>query len=135
MVNGVQYPNADLIHPHYVLMSAPLRPAEDTYAVLRKMESNGLMPPWGLVENVRSDLTEYSPMLGSLNAAFECLGAYHLWARATGGRDHVYEAAGECAIVRDAVRAFYPARGHGAARGLHASWETAPHPLTASPSP
>ena len=59
-------------------MSGQLRAPDDTYKLLHDMEKRGLMPPWGLVENVKADLSEYSPMLGSLNAAFECLGAYHL---------------------------------------------------------
>jgi hypothetical protein len=110
VVNGVQYPNADLIHPHYVLMSAPLRPPDDTYKLLQRMESHGLMPPWGMVENVKSDLTEYSPILGSLNAAFECLGAYHLSSQVLGKPDFIYQAACESEPMCRAVSAFYPGK-------------------------
>jgi hypothetical protein len=108
VVNGTQFPGADLIHPHYVLMSAQLRPADDTYKLLQAMESRGLMPPWGLVENVKSDLSEYSPLLGSFNAAFECLGAYHLSAQALGRPDYIYQASAESPSLSKAVSAFYP---------------------------
>ena len=71
------------------------------------MESCGLMPPWGMVESFTKDL-EYLPMLGSLSAAFECISAYHLWARVTGERDQIYEAVDFCGLLREAVKAFYP---------------------------
>jgi len=99
---------ADLIHPHYFLMSAALREPGEVYAVLRAMERRGLFPPWGMVENVKTDLSEYLPMLGSLNAAFEALAAYHLWAKAAGQPDAIYEAARRCPLLADAIRAFYP---------------------------
>ena len=107
--NGTQSPKAKLIHPHYVLMSGLLQPRPaDTYQLLKKMESRGLIPPWGMVENVTVDLDEYLPMLGSLNASFECLSAYHLWAQETRKPDQIYEAAKKCPLLDDAVRAFYP---------------------------
>jgi hypothetical protein len=108
VVNGVQFPGAELIHPHYVLMSAPLCKPGETYKLLQAMELRGLMPPWGLVENVKGDLSEYSPLLGSLNAAFECLGAYHLAAKAQGRPDVIYQAARESEPLAKAVAAFYP---------------------------
>jgi hypothetical protein len=110
VVNGTQYPGADLIHPHYILMSGQLRPPDDTYKLLQAMESRGLMPPWGLVENVKADLSEYSPLLGSLNASFECLGAYHLSAKALGRPDYIYEASRGSAPLSKAVAAFYPGK-------------------------
>ena len=109
-------PKTNLIHPHYMLMSAPLqaRP-ESIYTVLQNMETcrnnglpYGLFPPWGVPENLTTDLTEYLPMLGSLNASFECLGAYHLWAKTTKQPDRIYEAAMNCPILRTAIQAFYP---------------------------
>jgi hypothetical protein len=110
VANGTQLSGLDLIHPHYVLMSAQLRRPEDGYALLQRMEDRGLMPPWGLVENVNADLTEYAPMLGSLNAAFECLGAYHVGVRALNRPNDVYEASVSCPPLARAVEAFYPRR-------------------------
>jgi hypothetical protein len=89
-------------------MSAPLRPPDETYKLLKRMEDHGLMPPWGMVENVKSDLSEYSPILGSLNAAFECLGAYHLCSQFPGKTDFIYQAACESEPMCRAVSAFYP---------------------------
>jgi len=60
-----------------------------------------------MVESFTKDL-EYLPMLGSLSAAFECISAYHLWARVTGERDQIYEAVDFCGLLREAVKAFYP---------------------------
>src|SRR5207248_10697046 len=65
--DGAARPNVELIRPHYLLMAGLLRDkSDDTYALLRAMEARDLMPPWGLVENFKSDLSEYLPMLGSL---------------------------------------------------------------------
>src|SRR5262249_16795380 len=66
VANGTQFQGADVIHPHYMLMSAALRRPDDSYALFHQMEQRGLMPPWGLVENVKLDLSEYAPVLGSL---------------------------------------------------------------------
>ncbi|MBN1321818.1 MAG: hypothetical protein JXA87_13380 [Thermoleophilia bacterium] len=113
VANGTGSPGkAEVIHPHYVLMSGPLeRDPKAVYKILRTMESCGLIPPWGMVESFTKDL-EYLPMLGSLNAAFECISAYHLWARATGERDQIYEAVDFCGLLREAVKAFYPPARH-----------------------
>ncbi len=109
--NGTQTPKAKLIHPHYILMSALLHPRPaDTYELLKKMESRGLVPPWGIVENVTPDLSDYLPMLGSLNASFECISAYHLGAKESGDPDHIYEAARSSPLLAEAIRAFYPER-------------------------
>ncbi len=110
LVNGSQFTGADLIHPHYILMSGQLRKADDTYKLLQAMESRGLMPPWGLVENVKADLSEYSPVIGSLNAGFECLGAYHLMAKGLNRPDLIYEASRQSAPLAKAVETFYPAK-------------------------
>jgi len=65
--DGAARPNVELIRPHYLLMAGLLRDKpEETYVLLRAMEGRGLMPPWGLVENFKADLSEYLPMLGSL---------------------------------------------------------------------
>ena len=108
--SGTETAGARLLHPHYVLMSAALRPPADISSTLQTMEARGLLPPWGMVENFTAELDEYLPMLGSLNAAFECLGAYHLWVRAEGGTDEVYSAARGCSLLDEAVQAFYPHR-------------------------
>jgi hypothetical protein len=109
VANGTRTPGkVDLIHPHYVLMSGALEPNPETvYGVLGTMEAKGLLTPWGMVENFTKDL-EYLPMLGSLNAAFECISAYHLWAKKTGETDHIYGAAEGCPLLWEATRAFYP---------------------------
>ena len=109
VANGTGSPGRpEVIHPHYALMSGPLeRDPRAVCKVLRAMESCGLIPPWGMVESFTKDL-EYLPMLGSLNAAFECISAYHLWARVTGESDQIYEAVDFCGVLREAVKAFYP---------------------------
>jgi hypothetical protein len=107
-VNGTEGSGEKLIHPHYMLMSAALRPAPEAYQVLHALEASGLLPPWGMVENVTADLNEYLPWIGSLNASFETLGAYHLLARLTGQPDAVYEAAEACPPLRRAIQLFYP---------------------------
>ena len=107
--NGTDKSNVSVIHPHYIVMSGLLRPRpDDAYATLQSMEAKGLIPPWGMVENVDAGLTEYLPMIGSLNASFESLGAYHLWARAAAKPDRIYEATQSCTVLADAIKAFYP---------------------------
>lgn len=107
---GTGLRGADLIHPHYILMSGQLRKPEEAYATVKVLESNGLLPPWGLVENVKADLSEYTPLIGSLNAAFECLGAYHLGMKAQKREDAVYTAARECVPLARAAETFFPAK-------------------------
>ena len=85
-----------------------MQPPDEVYRQLRTLESHGLMPPWGLVENVTADLREYLPLQSSLNAAFECLGAYHFAARALDRPDDIYIAARDCPPVAAAVATFYP---------------------------
>jgi hypothetical protein len=98
-----------VLHPHYVLMAGQSAPdPKATWYRVQALESTGLMPPWGLVENVTSDLSEYLPVQGSLNAAFECLSAYHLSARTSGRPDRVYEACRSCEATSNAIRLFYP---------------------------
>ncbi len=108
-VGGVDLPDQKLLHPHYLLMSAPLhdKPAE-VYALLERMEKAGYFPPWGLVENLDVDGRGYLPMEGALNAGFEALGAYHLFARHRGIADAIYDASLKSTPVRDAMRLFYP---------------------------
>jgi hypothetical protein len=104
-----------ILHPHYTLMAGlsadDLGPTWDRVAALEKA---GLMPPWGLVENVTGDLAEYLPVPGSLNAGFECLAAYRLAARTQGRPDRIAEAARSCEATRGAAELFYPRLFDGA---------------------
>ncbi len=104
--NGTEDANVRLLHPHYMLMAGQLD-ADDTLDRLWRLQQHGLLPPWGLVENVNVDLTEYLPMIGSLNASFEALGAYHLWAAASGNRDEIYVSARACPLTRHAAGGFF----------------------------
>ena len=98
----------ELIRPHYLLMSGLVeRHPVVAYHALRTMRESGLVPPWGMVGGFDKDLG-YSPVMGSLSAGLECIAAYHLWARATGVVDHIYEAVEDCGLLREAVRVFYP---------------------------
>jgi hypothetical protein len=107
IANGTEKVRVDLIHPHYVFMAGRWQPAQ-TLALVEKLESAGLFPPWGLVENVQPDLAEYLPFNGSLNAAFEAIGAYHMWSRFAGQPDVIDDACKACPLTANAVRAFYP---------------------------
>jgi hypothetical protein len=98
-----------VLHPHYMLMAGlSAADPQPTWDRVQALEKVGLMPPWGLVENFTSDLAEYLPVPGSLNAAFECLAAYHLAARTEKKPDWIYDAARECEATRGAVGVFYP---------------------------
>ncbi len=109
MVGGVDLPQQTVIHPHYVLLSGSTDPdPEGVYDLLRKMEDDQLFPPWGMVENFTKDLDEYLPMLGALNASFECLGAYNLMARHRKAKNLVYEASRSNSELRRGVSIFYP---------------------------
>lgn len=110
-VGGTDLPNQHLLHPHYVLMSATLaeNPAE-VYELLGKLEKAGFFPPWGMVENVTVNGDNYLPMNGSLNAAFETLGAYHLLAKHRGLANAVYTASLSSPELRRAVQIFYPVK-------------------------
>ncbi len=108
-VGGANLPNQTLLHPHYVLMSAALAfNPNEVHDLLRRMEENHLFPPWGLVENVTKDLNIYLPMQGSLNAGFECIGAYHLLTKHRGMKNDVYEASRANSDTRKAAAVFYP---------------------------
>jgi hypothetical protein len=106
-VAGVEMPGQRLIHPHYMMMSATLAadPA-DIYERLWRMEDAGWFTPWGLVENISAENGEYLPMNGSLNAAFESLGAYHALLRNRGEKNAIHEAARSCAALSEAARLF-----------------------------
>jgi hypothetical protein len=109
-VGGVELPGQTLIHPHYLLMSSCLadKPA-DVYALLRKMEEHELLPPWGMAENFTREMGEYLPMLSALNGGFECISAYHLFAKNRDIKDEAYEASRRSRILRKGASVFYPA--------------------------
>ncbi|TDU63129.1 hypothetical protein EI77_04450 [Prosthecobacter fusiformis] len=107
-VGGVDLPDQSMIHPHYILMSAPLTVPSETYALLDRMEKAGYFPPWGLVETICITAHSYLPMIGSLNASFETLGAYHLFAKNRGVPNLIYEASRRSPELRRAVELFYP---------------------------
>jgi hypothetical protein len=60
-----------------------------------------------MVENVDTVTGEALPMLGSLNAGFEVLGAYHLMIKNRGHRNSVYEAVRTQPDLAAALRVFY----------------------------
>jgi hypothetical protein len=110
LVSGVELPGLTVIHPHYVLMSASsAENPSDVYDVLRSMEESHLFPPWGMVEHFTKDVDEYLPMMGSLNASFECISAYHLMARSRGMKDELYDACLRNEQLRKGASIFYPA--------------------------
>jgi hypothetical protein len=128
-VDGTRQPGLTLIHPHYILMSGLLWPrVTDVYQVLQALEAHELFPPWGLVENVTADLRQHLPGTLSLNASFESLSAYHLWAQQAGFADRIYAAATQCPLLRDAVQAFYPPAGTSGGASVLAA-----QPKTSSP--
>ncbi|MFZ4766368.1 MAG: hypothetical protein ACOYMN_15565, partial [Roseimicrobium sp.] len=110
MIGGVDLPAQSIIHPHYLLMSACLEDdPEAVYSVLRRMEEHQLLGPWGLVEHFTKDVNEYLPMLSALNAAFESISAYHLYAKHRGIPDAIYQASLRNRLLRKGAAVFYPA--------------------------
>ena len=109
-VGGVDLPDQKLIHPHYILMSSTLNPqTAETYELLERMEKASYFPPWGMVENLNVDGRSYLPMEGSLNAGFEALSAYHLFAKHRQIPDAIYAASLKSPQIRRAMQLFYPA--------------------------
>ena len=108
-VGGVDLENQMLLHPHYVLMAAA---TEEDPAQVRKtlqlMEQQRIFTPWGMVENVAVLDGETLPMMGSLNACFEALGAYHFLKKATLKPNEIYLATREISEFNDALKIFYP---------------------------
>lgn len=109
LVSGVELPGMSVIHPHYVLMSASTADTPtEVYDVLRHMEEAHLFPPWGMVEHFTKEVDEYLPMLGALNASFECISAYHLMMRSRGTKNELYDACLRNAELRRGASIFYP---------------------------
>ena len=108
-VGGVDLPDQKLIHPHYILMSSTLNPqAQKTFDLLERMEKASYFPPWGMVENLNVDGRSYLAMEGSLNAGFEALSAYHLFAKNRKIPDAIYAASLKSPQIRRAMQLFYP---------------------------
>ena len=107
-VGGVDLPDQAVLHPHYILMSAALTEPPATYALLRRLEKAKLFPPWGMVETVPVNCSSYLPMNGSLNAGFEALGAYHLFAKSRGVPNAIYSASRHSSELRRAAQVFFP---------------------------
>ena len=109
LVSGTDLPNQTVIHPHYLLMSACKRgDTTAVYKTLEQMEQAGLLPPWGMVENIDVATGEALPMLGALNAGFEVLGAYHLMTKHRGEKNSIYEAVREQSELAAALQMFFP---------------------------
>jgi len=108
-VGGTELPDQQLIHPHYILMSATVaEKSGDVLALLERMEKAGYFLPWGMVENLTADGRSHLAMEGGLNAGFEALGAYHLLTKHRGIPDTIYEASRKCAMIRQAMKLYYP---------------------------
>jgi len=107
-VNGVDLLEQDSLQPHYLLMSAALEPdPAQIRASLRKLMDNGWLTPWGMVETFSADGSHYLPMIGSLNAGFEALGAYHFVTNSRQQRNVIYDASRSLPEMRAAMRVFY----------------------------
>ena len=109
LVSGVDLPQQTLIHPHYMLMSATMeKDPQKIRSAVQAMEQRNLFGAWGLVENVHAADMKSLPMLGSLNATFEALGAYHFAMKSLQKPNEIYRASQSIPELRDAMRAFYP---------------------------
>jgi hypothetical protein len=108
-VCGSDLTDQRMIHPHYVLMAGVLEDdPQVAYRTLQRLENAGYFTPWGMVETIASDGSRYLPMIGSLNASFETLGAYHLLAKSKGFQDAIHNAARTLPETRAAIQLFYP---------------------------
>ncbi len=97
-----------IIFPHYILMSS--QASENPAAQLNKLElleKKGLFSPWGLAESFDIELKKTDWMMGSLNASFEAISAYHLLGRITGKPDVIYASARRMALLKEAIGIFY----------------------------
>jgi hypothetical protein len=86
-------------------MSARLRERpQDTLDLMGNLRRVGFFPPYGLVENVTVTGSSYLPMIGSLNAGFESLAAYHLLCHLHKQPDLIYQAALNSVELRQAMQ-------------------------------
>jgi hypothetical protein len=108
-VGGVDLLDQTLVHPHYVLMSACTdENPQAVLQVMRKLEEYLIFTPWGMVENVEVKYNDVLPMIGSLNATFEAISAYHFASKISKKKDAIYDASMNIPEVRAAMKAFYP---------------------------
>lgn len=108
-VSGVDFADQFLLHPHYILMAAATEDEpENVRQVVRLMETQHIFTPWGMVENVDVIHTETLAMIGSLNACFETLGAYHFLKKADGSINAIHQAAHAIPQMNHALKLFYP---------------------------
>lgn len=108
-VGGSDLPDQTLIHPHYLLMSSILAEyTPELTKTLTALKTQGLFPPWGLVECFTFDGNHHLPMNGGLNSTFEALGAYHWLAKCESKKDAIYEASKTQRDIRRAMSLFYP---------------------------
>lgn len=109
VVGGVDLKSQTAIHPHYFIMSAALeKNPKAVHLMLRRFAQSGCYHPLGLVETLSADGARRLPMIGGLNAGFEALGAYHLFAKAEKKENVIYKASRESPEIRAAMRLFYP---------------------------
>ncbi|MBV6498387.1 MAG: hypothetical protein CJBNEKGG_00609 [Prosthecobacter sp.] len=118
-VGGADLPGQTMIHPHFILMAGSLANPAETYALLKRMEKAGFFMPWGMVETIDVKGRSYLPMVGSLNAGFETLGAYHLLARHRGFANRIHASSLQSPEMRRAVQLFYPSRRSADEPGSH----------------
>jgi hypothetical protein len=109
VVGGVELTGQSVIHPHYFVMSAALeKEPKAVHLMLRRLAQAGCYHPLGLVETIAADGVRRLPMIGGLNAGFEVLGAYHLYAKSEKKGNVIYEASRKSPEIRSAMRLFYP---------------------------
>lgn len=108
--NGVDSAGLTWLHPHAMVLSLALSGEPGALADgISKLEKANLLFPFGLPENVEKSLARHNPMLGSLNAAFETLAAYHGWKRGTGSTNFIHKASKSDPMTRRGLERFYPA--------------------------
>lgn len=112
-VNGSERPGAEELHPHYLLMAWALAGPGSLLEPLKTMQQRGWFAGWGMVEAVSPDGLRVQPMQGALNAAFEVLGAYHAVCRLRGIEDRIYSASLRQALIRSALRWYFPGAVQG----------------------
>lgn len=109
LVGGVDLERQTVLHPHYMLMTAAIdEETSQLREAMRAMERNGWFTPLGLVENVSVGDGQSLPMIGSLNACFEAIGAYHFQKKDHRESNTIYQAARNVDELRDAMKIFYP---------------------------
>lgn len=108
-VGGVDLADQMLLHPHYILMSAPLVADPQAFiALMKRLEQQQIFTPFGMVENVALKDQSTLSMIGSLNACFEALGAYHFMIRCAKKDNAIYDATRAMPELKKALEAFYP---------------------------